>query len=112
MGKMPDLDNEIHHDFDCCGMGDIHYDLAVYKWQMRWLKREDDMWPAFIEAYQAIHPFEVDEFKLELYVAVRDVWLVAIHLENADDFEHSWINDQYFDSHYNYLQRCIENLSG
>jgi len=97
------------YDFDCCGWGYRAYDLAVFPWAfaIRQLPTERiaAMGRAFLAGYQrrrALGPADVDA--ITAFVAIRQVWLMGLHISIGDTFGWGWINDGYFDSQLKILR--------
>ena len=98
-----------HFDFDCCGFGLRAYDLATFKWSLRWRKKENEFWPKFMEGYNSVR--EMPDLNLNLiesFVAIRDIWLIALHIGNSDDLSKGWINEDYIDRHMKFLRDAAE----
>jgi Ser/Thr protein kinase RdoA (MazF antagonist) len=96
-------------DFDCCGWGYRAYDLAVFPWAFA-VRREADeriiiMGRAFLRGYarrRALGPADVDS--IAAFVAIRQIWLMGLHIGLGDRFSWGWINDKYFDGQLKVLR--------
>ncbi|MEM7067162.1 MAG: phosphotransferase [Cyanobacteria bacterium P01_B01_bin.77] len=76
-----------HFDFDCCGFGWRIYDLATFKWVIRLLEKEEQLWSSFLRGYQSKREISALDLSLiETFIAMRDIWLLGVHAENAQDF--------------------------
>jgi len=85
-------------DFDCCGAGNQAYDLAVFRWGTRLHKKEKQLWPAFIAAYQTERKLNPTDLQaISLFIGVRHIWHIGLHILLTVDRGQHWINDQYFD---------------
>lgn len=100
-------------DFDCCGMGWRSYDLAVFRWAARLRKKEAEQWPAFLRGYQEARTIrEIELQAIPYFVALRQVWLMGLHVGNRQDFGMGWMNDTYFDQAITFLREWgAEHLS-
>jgi len=89
-GNVREADDVItHFDFDCCGMGLRIFDLATFYWSARLREKHEEQWPAFLEGYRSVRSIgEVDLALLDTFVFIRHVWLMSLHMGNADDFGH------------------------
>jgi Ser/Thr protein kinase RdoA (MazF antagonist) len=97
------------YDFDCCGWGYRAYDLAVFPWAFAVSEaapeRIEAMGRAFLTGY-ARHrrPGAIDIAAIPAFVAIRDIWLMGLHIGLGDRFGWGWINDRYFDHHLKVLR--------
>ena len=97
------------YDFDCCGWGYRAYDLAVFPWAFA-VRRETPerikaMGRAFLKGYarrRALGPADVDA--IAAFVAIRQIWLMGLHIGLGDRFSWGWINDKYFDGQLKVLR--------
>jgi Ser/Thr protein kinase RdoA (MazF antagonist) len=101
-----EYNNEItHFDFDCCGFGFRVYDLATFKWSLRLQKKETEFWPKFLDGYKSVRKIpDIDLNLIESFVAVRDIWLMALHMGNTDYLAKGWIDETYIDKHMEFLR--------
>lgn len=100
-----------HFDFDCCGFGWRVYDLATFKWVTRLLEKEELLWSSFLKGYQSKREIsDLDLSLIEPFIAIRDIWLLGVHAENARDFSKGRLNDQYMDFHLNFLRKVSEAI--
>lgn len=101
-----------HFDFDCCGYGHRAYDLATYRWGARLSKKEKEWWPEFLDGYRAERKFSETDLKLiEPYIAIRDIWLLGVHIDNAPDMSYGWLNDKYIDKRFEFLKDVFEEIN-
>jgi len=105
-GNVREAANVISHfDFDCCGMGLRIFDLATFNWSARLSEKHDERWPAFLEGYQSVRSIgEVDLALLDTFVFIRHVWLMALHMGNADDFGHGVTSKEYIDHQMKFIK--------
>ncbi len=96
-------------DFDCCGWGYRAYDLAVFPWGFALdgspTERIEAMGRAFIGGYtrhRTLADNDIDA--IPVFVAIREIWLLGLHLAIGDQFGWGWINDGYFDHHFKVLR--------
>lgn len=91
-------------DFDCGGLGWRSYDIAVYRWFAA-QRNKDQNWKMFLEGYQASRPLPpVDLETVPLFVAVRCLWILGLHIGNSLFLGRGWINNQYFDYWFNFIR--------
>lgn len=106
------LENSIEFfDFDFCGYGWRSYELAVFRWSRRLHGDEEKLWPMFLSGYQSKR--DVGQFDLELipvFIAIRDIWLISQHIDNAGVFARSWINDRYFSERVEFLKKIESEI--
>jgi Ser/Thr protein kinase RdoA (MazF antagonist) len=90
------------YDFDCCGWGYRAYDLAVFPWAFaireRATARIEAMGRAFLKGYTRRRELAaIDVDAAPVFVAIRQIWLMGLHISVGDRFGWGWINDGYFD---------------
>jgi Ser/Thr protein kinase RdoA (MazF antagonist) len=97
------------YDFDCCGWGYRAYDLAVFPWafavRQSATERIEAMGRAFLKGYlrrRPLGPADVDA--MAAFVAIRQIWLLGLHIGSGDRFGWGWINDGYFDNQLKVLR--------
>ncbi|NOT84369.1 MAG: phosphotransferase [Methylococcaceae bacterium] len=101
-----------HFDFDCCGFGLRAYDLATFKWSLRLGKKEAELWPMFLKGYQSVRDIsELDLSFVESFVAIRDIWLMGLHMGNANDLAKGWIDEAYVDERMKFLREASEIIN-
>ncbi len=92
-------------DFDCCGEGYYAYDLAVFRWGARLNKKENTLWPAFITAYKNERYLDnIDLKSIPLFVGMRHLWHIGLHISLSADRGSHWVNDDYFDQQIKFLK--------
>jgi Ser/Thr protein kinase RdoA (MazF antagonist) len=89
-------------DFDCCGWGYRAYDLAVFPWAFAIdesaTERIEAMGRSFLQGYMQHRKLgDNDIDAIPAFVAVRQIWLLGLHMGIGDRFGWGWINDEYFD---------------
>jgi Ser/Thr protein kinase RdoA (MazF antagonist) len=85
-------------DFDCCAHGWQIYDLATYRWAARLRRAEENAWPSFKEAYLKARPSAAAWMKwVPLFMIVRHLWLMGLHVGNADEMGHGFATEEFFD---------------
>jgi Ser/Thr protein kinase RdoA (MazF antagonist) len=90
------------YDFDCCGWGYRAYDLATFPWAFAiretTAERIEAMGRAFLKGYVRRRELAaVDVDAVPVFVAIRQIWLIGLHVSLGDRFAWGWINDGYFD---------------
>ena len=105
------------YDFDCCGWGYRAYDLAVFPWafaiRQNTTERIEAMGRAFLKGYmrrRTLGPADVDA--MAAFVAIRQIWLLGLHIGSGDRFGWGWINDGYFDNQLKVLRDWENNWLG
>lgn len=96
-------------DFDCCGPGWRAYDIAVFRWSIELSKGGETLWESYLEGYtrnRAIH--ELDMEAIPLFVAIRHIWLLGLHVHLGADFGSGWLNKQYFDRNMSFLKKWVD----
>jgi Ser/Thr protein kinase RdoA (MazF antagonist) len=102
------------YDFDCCGWGYRAYDLAVFPWAFAVresaTERIEAMGRAFLGGYarrRRLGAIDVDT--IPAFVAIRQIWLMGLHIGIGDRFGWGWINDGYFDRQLKVLRDWEKN---
>jgi Ser/Thr protein kinase RdoA (MazF antagonist) len=103
------------YDFDCCGWGYRAYDLAVFPWVFaafgpNTTERIEAMGRAYLQGYlrrRRLGPTNVDA--IPAFVAIRQIWLLGLHVGSGDRFGWGWINDDYFDRQFKVLRDWEKN---
>jgi len=102
------------YDFDCCGWGYRAYDLAVFPWafavRQNTTDRIEAMGRAFLKGYvrrRTLGATDVDA--IAAFVAIRQIWLLGLHIGIGDRFGWGWINDDYFDRQLKVLRDWEKN---
>jgi Ser/Thr protein kinase RdoA (MazF antagonist) len=103
------------YDFDCCGWGFRAYDLAVFPWAFAVgespPERIESMGRAFLRGYRRRRPIAAGDLAaIPAFAAIRQIWLMGLHLGLAGRFGAGWINDRYFDRHLKILRNWEENF--
>ena len=94
-------------DFDCGGFGYRSYDLAVFLWCCRLEDAVATRWKPFLESYQetrSIHQRDVQA--VPLFVCARYLWHMGVHTQNSSDWGVDFLNDSYFNSHFEDLRQA------
>jgi Ser/Thr protein kinase RdoA (MazF antagonist) len=104
----------IFYDFDCCGWGYRAYDLAVFPWAFAIresaTERIETMGRAFLKGYarqRRLGTIDVDA--VPAFVAIRQIWLMGLHIGVGDRFGWGWLNDGYFDRQLKILRNWEKN---
>ncbi len=100
-----------HYDFEECGFGYRVYDLATFKWSFSSRDSGADHGTAFLDGYQSVRKVnDADLRLLDTFVLIRQVWLIAFHMRNAEDFGHGVTSDDYIDYQWKKLRKFSENV--
>jgi hypothetical protein len=88
--------------------------LAVFPWafaiRQNSIDRIEAMGRAFLKGYVQRRPLgAIDVDAIAAFVAIRQVWLLGLHIGNGDRFGWGWINDNYFDRQLKVLRDWGEN---
>jgi Ser/Thr protein kinase RdoA (MazF antagonist) len=100
-------DRLTHFDFDCCGYGCRAYDIAVYRWASRLAGKESELqlWPAYLAGYRAVRQLaEADLSMVDLFVPIRHIWLMGMHLHGGPRWGFGWLGEKYLDRHMKLLR--------
>jgi Ser/Thr protein kinase RdoA (MazF antagonist) len=85
-------------DFDCCGWGWRAYDFAVFRWLARINGQEQERWQPFLRGYSEEKKLnEIDLQAIPLFIAIRNIWILGLHIGNGHDWGFGWLNDKHFD---------------
>jgi Ser/Thr protein kinase RdoA (MazF antagonist) len=97
----------MHFDFDCCGHGWRAYDVAVYRW-VSWYTDDDvyvRRWRAFLAGYCEIRKLsDMDLAAIEIFIPMREIWMMGLHLHGGPRWGFSWLGEKYFDRHLKNLR--------
>ncbi len=90
------------YDFDCCGWGHLAYDLSVFPWAFavggNSSERIEAMGRAFLRGYLRCRPLcDADVAAIPVFAAIRQIWLIGLHIGLADRFGWGWLGDPYLD---------------
>ncbi len=100
-------------DFDCCGFGWRAYDIAVFRWCARLNGKEKERWPAFLRGYREARSLnDLDVQATDIFVAVRHLWLLDLHIRMGGDAGYGFLNDRYFDRALEFLRKWEAEFSG
>ena len=92
-------------DFDCCGMGWRAYDMAVFRWGARLREKESECWQGFIEGYNTQRKISETDLTLSVaFLAIRDFWLMGLHMGNSAYFGKAWLDNTYIDRRMKFLK--------
>lgn len=97
-------------DFDFCGFGLRAYDLAVFRWSARLGGKEEERWNEFVRGYKSLR--EISEADLNLttvFIGIRDIWLIAKHIEGSNVLGSNWLNSRYFDKRMEFLKKLYDD---
>ncbi|RED63307.1 phosphotransferase enzyme family protein [Cohnella lupini] len=102
-----------HFDFDCGGYGWRAYDISVFLWsKVRGKQKEhfnNELWSTFLESYQKNKVLsEYDLKAIPLFVAIREIWLMGLHIGSSHIWGGGWQNDHYFDTNLLFLRNWCE----
>jgi Ser/Thr protein kinase RdoA (MazF antagonist) len=91
----------VFFDFDCCGMGYLAYEIAVFRWGQGFGEpdKPELRWARFLEAYREHRPLgEADLAATTHFVPIRHIWWMGLHAGSADYWgSRRWVNDRFFD---------------
>lgn len=97
------------YDFDCSGWGYRAYEVAVFPWVFALQNQEPARIEAMARAYltgylgrRALNPADIA--MIPAFVAIREIWLMGLHIGIGDRAGWDWINDSYFDRHLKVLR--------
>jgi len=104
-------DRLTHFDFDCCGNGFRAHDIPVYRWGQRLISTELEQknWPPFLAAYRESRSLsEADLAAVDLFVPIRQIWFMGMHLHGGPRWGFGWLGEKYFDKHLKNLREMEE----
>jgi Ser/Thr protein kinase RdoA (MazF antagonist) len=108
------IDNEgriTFFDFDCEGPGWPAYDIAVFNWTTRDMPDQNAairLWQEYLDAYRYEGPLsDYDLAAIPFFVAARQLWLMGLHCQHADEWTYGNLNDAYFDRRLRLLQQLV-----
>lgn len=101
-----------HFDFDCCAYGYRAYELATFKWSAKLWNKESERWPEFLDGYKSERDISEKNLTLiEPYIAIRDIWLLGLHIDNTKDISNGWINDKYINNRMDLLKDVVGGIT-
>lgn len=88
-------------DFDCCGIGWLAYDIAVFLWAARIKEKHLQRSGEFLSGYESVRPISsTEKAALPVLIAMRDIWITGTTISNGGKNGHRWaMNSRYFDIH-------------
>lgn len=93
-------------DFDCCGNGWHVYDLATFQWGARAREKLEDLWLPFLQGYREFRLIDEQEIALiPSFVAVRQIWLLGLHIERTSVTGRGWADEHFLDRMIKPLQQ-------
>ena len=104
-------------DFDCFGYGWRAYDISVFLWSCVPQENLDNesndkrirLWEAFLKGYSTNKLLNKNEVKAAfVFVVIRHIWLLGLHIEGTPIWGHSWIHDRYFDNAITFIKQWTE----
>jgi Ser/Thr protein kinase RdoA (MazF antagonist) len=96
-----------HFDFDCCGRGSRAYDIAVYRWaaRLRGKESETKRWPPFFSGYRETRKLSAADLSaVNLFVPIRQIWLMGMHLQGGPRWGFGWMGNGYFNRNMKLLR--------
>ena len=101
-------------DFDCFGYGWRAYDIAVFRWSMKFItknkSKQTRRWNAFLKGYCEERELREQELRaVEVFVAIRQFWHLGLHTHGSKDIGRIWINDEYFDGGIGFIKDWIRD---
>jgi Ser/Thr protein kinase RdoA (MazF antagonist) len=92
-----DGDNKItFFDFDCCGQGWLEYDLAIYYWACLTINKKQ-RYDHFLAGYGSINNMPINKDSINLFIAMRQIWMLGLHADSIKLYGSVWYQQQYFD---------------
>lgn len=97
-------------DFDCCGLGWLGYDLAVFLWSLL-QNNKVHLWSEFLDGYKSVAPLaNVDERSIGLFVAARNFWIMGYSLSRVAVLGTHSYNESIFIRDVEFLQQLGHEL--
>jgi len=104
-GHIADAGTITFFDFDCCGWGWRAYDIAVFRWGARLIKKEKLLWEHFVRGYTEERILTEANLKVtQLFVGIRHLWLLGLHTSNGSDLGFGFMDQKYFDNAIKFLR--------
>jgi len=97
-------------DFDFCGYGNIHYDIASFIWALRLVNKGKlltSFESNFLSGYEAKSKTQVDKQLIEFLIILRDFWVWSTNVSEGSNFRR--LADQSFNHFYD---RVLQELEG
>ncbi|NNL92466.1 MAG: phosphotransferase [Saprospiraceae bacterium] len=112
------FDNPTLFDFDCCGIGDRSYDLAVFwgevvptSFTTESKVQRDQLWHSFLKGYTKHINLTVGELTaVKAYVPLRQIWLMGMHTHLYHNLGNRWVNNDYFDLAIYSIKEWVKTL--
>lgn len=89
-------------DFDCCGQGWLEYDLAVYNWACLTIDKKQ-RYDHFLAAYSSINSMPINTEAINLFIAMRHIWILGLHADAAKQHGTVWYPKGYFEMNTKFL---------
>ena len=81
----------------------------MFRWDARLAGKERERWEAFVRGYETKRKISDVTLKLTTaFMAIRDIWLMGLHMGNATDFGRDWLDDDYIDRRIKFLKAIEE----
>lgn len=94
-----------HFDFEECRFGYRVFDLATFKWSLALDGNGPESWAAFVTGYESVRKIgEAETELLDTFVLLRHIWLIGLHMRNADDFGGYLRSDEYIERQWKKLR--------
>lgn len=95
------------YDFDCGGYGYRAYDLAVFLWCCRLEDAVAERWDSFLGGYRELRSIgDLDVLAVPLFVCARYLWHMGVHTQNSPDWGIGFLDEEYFDTHFERLRNA------
>lgn len=99
-------------DFDQCGYGYRAFEIGKFNSSIGHLKNHTAFSQAFLEGYQSIRPLSNEEcYSVPLFEIISHIWVMAIHVYNADRVGHKLLERPFWVSRLAVVQ-SLENVLG
>ena len=87
-------------DFDQCGYGHRAFEIGKFISSIQSIEAKVDIAEAFIDGYQQVRHLIQDELRaIPYFVKISLIWVMAIHVYNANHIGHKWLEKPFWDRH-------------
>lgn len=98
-------------DFDQCGYGYRAFEIGKFNSSIGDLENHKKLSQAFLEGYQNIRQLNDEElFSIPFFEIVSHIWVMAIHVYNADRVGYKWLEKPFWNKRVFAIQKLEKAL--